>query len=664
MDHQLTVARHAVQVGPDGLSPLQRALIDDPARVRIAEAPTGAGKSYAFQRALRDHRQRILFIVPTRRLAQNLATGLIQDLIHADGWAPTRAEGAVALWSADQTAQLKEQGVTQISGVRLRQLQALTPASDDGEMIIAVPEVVSALLARRRLLPGQAATGVFDLLDAFDHIVFDEFHSIEARGFGLAALFALLATAPRANGLGFGRAKLSFLSATPLDLRPTLVQVGVPTEQISLLREQLQAEGRFVHGDVRLTLAADPSLYDLMLRLLPAISAELAAGRQVVVIYNALASLERDLPALAPHLTAAGIDPGRVLVVNSVRDSIATGLHRDGFATGRRRDPLAYDLILATASVEMGVTFRNANLMLMEPGFEPMNFLQRYGRAARRGADGQVFVRLDAVEQGRKPWLRALGRWVTDQGDRVVTIQDLTQVLSQSVQQAFSSLSPSLPSDTHTFGQLPRQAIECAGLYWNLLLAHSSNQGPRRQHLLDHRPASAKRLYALEQQVRQLAKVPGLDQSVERWLALFHVQGFDLRGIEPKVRVVSDQGEALDYPRLWLQRETEVLERGVQVGDEIHIQGRVEDYWREERDHQAKRLWVCYFPHTAETRRLVWDDTLGKAWCQALEDIDPYALDWDDYPQALQAAKTLVRLTGLVPGHDPELSLDAIIGVF
>ena len=42
-------------------------------------------------------------------------------------------------------------------------------------------------------------------------------------------------------------------------------------------------------------------------------------------------------------------------------------------------------VLIATASVEMGVTFRAANLLFMEPGFEPLNFLQRYGRAARKG---------------------------------------------------------------------------------------------------------------------------------------------------------------------------------------------------------------------------------------------------------------------------------------
>jgi hypothetical protein len=164
----------------------------------------------------------------------------------------------------------------------------------------------------------------------------------------------------------------------------------------------------------------------------------------------------------------------------------------------------------------------------------------------------------------------------------------------------------------------------------------------------------------MEQKVRHLAAELDLETYVKRWLALFRAQGYDLRGIEPKVKVITDEGETLEYPRLWLQRETEVFERGIQIGDAIQIQGRVEDYWRVEKDRQAKRYWVGYFPHTAETRRLIWDAALVKTWCQALEAVDPYAVDWDEYPQALHAAKTLVRLTGLVPGHDPELSLDTL----
>lgn len=651
---ELTIARHCVAQGDDGLSPLQRALLDNAQRIRIAEAPTGAGKSYAFQRALRERGERVLFIVPTRRLAQNLASGLIQDLI-ASGWTEGRAGDVVALWSSDQTADLKAQGIVHINGLRLRQMQALKLGSRDGEMIVAVPEVVSALLVRRRVETGQAGEGVFHLLRYFDHIVFDEFHTIEARGFGLAALFARLVTVKHENGAEFGGAKLSFLSATPLDLLPTLERVGVAADQVAVLREELVDDGRPLHGDVVLSLRDAPSLRELIQEHIEDIRTEIEADRQVVVIYDALVALEKDLPVLARWLTEGGIDPARVLVVNSVRDSIAQGLHQAGFAIGRTGDPLAYDLILATASVEMGVTFRDANLMLMEPGFEPMNFLQRYGRAARRGADGRVIVRLDAARLGRDPWRRSLRDWVQAQAGQRVSIEDLTRVLSQA---AGSASTRAMAAGT--FGQLSGQAAWCAGLYWNLLMDHASNRGHRGEHLFQHRPTTAKGLYRLEREVKRLADDPRLAPHVEPWLKLFRAQAMDLRTIERKVRVVNERGEGFDYPEVWLKRETTVCERFPLIEDEIRIQGSVDDYWRDEPDRNAKRRWMCHFPHTSETCALPFDGHLVDAWCREIENVDHYAIDWDEHPEALEAAKKLVRFTGLVPGHDPDIPVDAL----
>lgn len=654
---ELTIARHCVAKGDDELSPLQRALLDNARRIRIAEAPTGAGKSYAFQRALRDRGQRVLFIVPTRRLAQNLASGLVQDLI-ASGWDERRASDVVALWSSDQTADLKAQGIVHINGLRLRQMQALKLGSRDGEMIVAVPEVVSALLVRRRVETGLAGEGVFDLLASFDHVVFDEFHTIEARGFGLAALFARLVTVEHESGSGYGRAKLSFLSATPLDLLPTLERVGVATDQVAVLREELVDDGRSLHGDVVLSLRDAPSLRELIQEHIEDIRAEIDADRQVVVIYDALAALEKDLPVLARWLPEGGIDPTRVLVVNSVRDSIAQGLHEAGFAIGRKCDPLTYDLILATASVEMGVTFRNANLMLMEPGSEPMNFLQRYGRTARRGADGRVIVRLDSARIGRDPWRRSLREWVQAHAGQRLSIEDLTRVLSQ----AAVSASPRVMA-AGAFGQLSGQAAWCAGLYWNLLMDHASNRGHRGEHLFQHRPSSAKGLYLLERAVKRLADDPSLAPHVEPWLRLFRAQALDLRTIERKVRVINERGEAFDYPEVWLKRETSVFERFPLIEDEIRIQGSVDDYWRDEPDRNAKRRWMCHFPHTSETCALPFDGRLVDAWCREIENVDHYAVDWEEHPEALEAAKKLVRLTGLVPGHDPEIPVDAVSGV-
>jgi len=231
----LTIARHWVAHGEGGLSPLQQALLHEQQPIRIAAAPTGAGKSYAFQRALTDQGARVLFIVPTRRLAQNLAAGLLAALSHEPGWGRERAERRVAVWSSDQTSALKARGIARISGYRLRQMSALDISNSGGEMIIAIPEVVSALLSRRFLDSGLSGHGVFELLTGFDHIVFDEFHTIEPRGFGLAGLLARLVAVPEAQGPGFGSARLSFLSAAPLDLIPVLTRLGVPEQAIAVL---------------------------------------------------------------------------------------------------------------------------------------------------------------------------------------------------------------------------------------------------------------------------------------------------------------------------------------------------------------------------------------------------------------------------------------------
>jgi CRISPR-associated endonuclease/helicase Cas3 len=494
---------------------------------------------------------------------------------------------------------------------------------------------------------------VFDLLDDFDHIVFDEFHTIEERGFGLAALFARLVTVEREDGVfGYGTAKVSFLSATPLDLLPTLERVGIPSEQVATLREELVAEGRPLHGDVALTLEESPSLSELILAHLPEISAELAQDRQVVAIFDSVADLERNLEALVRKLSVGGIALSRVLVINSIRDSVPQGMSDAGLTFGRKQDPLKFDLILATASVEMGVTFRNANLMFMESGMEPMNFLQRYGRAARRGADGRVFLRLDSAKHMRNLWLRQLKAFVEEHNSGRVSIDVLTDALSHAAQ-----LSAASPFATGTFGQLSKRAAWCAGLYWSVLMDHPSYSKHRRTHLFEHRPKTANTLYRLEQELR---KVRQLKEPVERWLKLFRAQAFDLRSIEPKIRVVNEYRQAFEYGRVWLQRETTVFERGVDIGDGIQIRGDLDDYWREKKDIHAKRVWVCHFPHTAEVRPLPMDNGLVAAWCRELENIDNYSFDWDDEPEAFEAAKKLVQLTGLVPGHDPDIPLESV----
>ncbi|MGL4186432.1 MAG: helicase-related protein, partial [Thiotrichaceae bacterium] len=337
-----------------------------------------------------------------------------------------------------------------------------------------VPEVVSQLLLRGHverpqtgLDKGQAGFSVLDVLEYFDHIVFDEFHTIEARGFGLAALFAKLASVTtELNTIGYGRAKVNLLSATPLNIKPSLQALGVPDSEIAEIKEILtdQPHDRALHGDVRLVLENSASMPMVVATYLDAIQQAVAQQQQVVLIYNALADLRRDLPQLIQQFTSVGIAAAQVLVINSIDDSANQHQARTGYQSGRKQDPDQFSVLIATASVEMGITFRAANLMLMESGFAPMNFLQRYGRAARRGADGLVVLRLDQALLERQPWLRALADWVSAHENQSVSIVALSQVLSLEAQQQFQTADST--SSALYFGSLPQQAIYTSGLYW------------------------------------------------------------------------------------------------------------------------------------------------------------------------------------------------------
>ena len=429
---ELTVARHRVGQMPDsGLSPLQQRLVDDPAKIRIAHAPTGAGKSYAFERAMIDKGERILFIVPTRRLCQNLVAGLLEALIKEHGWTEAKAESKIALWNSDERQRLIEAGETRINTRRVQDISDVNDAVEGGEMVIAVPEVVSWVLLRYAPEKGLSDKGVFDILTAFDHIVFDEFHTISPRGFGLAALFAKLVS--EYTG---ARAKVSFLSATPIDIKPVLKRLDISESRIVEIEEKLTPEGRAVHGDVHLLFCRSYGMLSLLYENVDLIRKEREKGRQVVVIYDKLSDLQRDRPELEKICQKAGIESKKGLVIDSIDDSRSGRDDSGYFASGRQQNPELFEILIATASVEMGVTFR-ADLLFIEPGFEAMNFLQRYGRAARGDHDGIVFVRYDDMIFNKNKWFRRLVKWAQGHHGQLIQINDMADVLCEKTKKRF-----------------------------------------------------------------------------------------------------------------------------------------------------------------------------------------------------------------------------------
>lgn len=674
----VVIARHSVAQRPeDGLSPLQYRLLTENRRIRIVDAPTGAGKSYAFQKAMLNEK-RILFIVPTRRLAQNLAAGLVNDLIKSEGWSEKLAERKVKIFSSDQTQVYKEQGIRQISGYYLRQLESLDETRDDGEMIVAIPEMISNLLHREYLNKGNAGDGAFNLLTHFDHIVFDEFHTIEAQGFGLAALLAKLVSVAVAEDIqGFGRAKVSFLSATPLNILPTLERLGINPEQVEVLEEVLvdDEKGRSLHGDVKLSLQQQETMPAFLHQHIALIQAEVQARRQVVIIYNALHDLRRDLPQLHQQFHEAGIDTRRVLVINSIDDSGGNRKSRYGFSSGRRQNPDDFNILIATASVEMGVTFRAANVMFMEPGFAPMNFLQRYGRAARRGENGQVFVRLDKVLCERLPWLRELRDWVAARQGQRVNVLDFNRVLSQSARDKFDAdqvSSAAGAAGATYFGSLSHYANYASGLYWQRLIQNASNRGFRAGHLREHQPKSSAHVYKLLQAFQPMLDDEDYARPARRWYQWFMQRALMLRDIGARVTVREGDGFTLQVDRVWLARETSVFDvitlQTDQYGHEyLQLEGELDDYLLpEDEKNRVSRMMTVYFPHKMAPAELKADAGLVRNWLDILEDTR-HCRDaeeaWEDHPGAMQAVSTLVRSSGCVAGHDVDIAADAVHGL-
>lgn len=649
---EITIVRHCVGSDPEtGLSPLQKDLLERPEKIRIAEAPTGAGKSYAFMRALLND-ERVLFIVPTRRLAQNLLAGLADSLKNV-GWTDTAVTQKLALWNSDETRRLKDAGETNIGARRVREIFNLDDAIDGGEMVIAVPEVVSAVLLRKRPQKGQADTGVFDILSNFEHIVFDEFHTISHRGFGLAGLFAKLAAEYPAS-----RAKVTFLSATPLDIDPVLQRLGIPEAETATLHEILVPEGRTVHGDVRLTLRSCPHMPTLIREHLNEIQREIERGRQVVIIYNALADLQRNVGELKQIFLEAGVERGRALVIDSIDDS-RTHAETDGFfAVGRRQDPEQFDILIATASVEMGVTF-NADLLIMETGFEPMNFLQRYGRAARGDRQGHVIVRYDDTVLKSQVWFRGFRKWVEKNDGKQVGIADLTDALTRIYQKRFADCPPNM--ERH-FGRLPNRAAYSSGLYWNVLMDHFSNRGHRWKHLKALQPGPAKTIYGMLGKIREMESDRIFGASARDWCLRFEQEARTLRDIGRGVRVVENGSGASFYaPEIWLRRNTDILDRYPFVvaddgEEEVRINGTLQGHLLEKRRFVPAERNVR-FPHTAYTRTLPDNILIVDAWCREFKkNVGPEAMAWECYPEAMAAAEKLVRLTGLVVSDDTELA--------
>ena len=544
---------------------MQERLLRSNRFVRLVSAPTGSGKSYAFMRAVLEEEAQVLFIVPTKRLLQNLFEDA-REQAHAHlrgrGWGSVQSSAwigeRITEWSGNQTSEGRES----FAATRVRQMLAGAGHSG-GQVIFAIPEVVVRLISGVRI-SGASAINPFFYVRRFDHIVFDEFHTIDDRSFGLASLMSLLAVTER-------QGRVSLLSATPIDVTGILDRAGVGLDDIDRISEEIvdgHPQGhRPIHGNVSISLHPG-SLPDLIEMNIEAVRASIGDGRTVIVIYDSLRCLQRDEPKIRAILRESGIGDERVLAINSIDDSRrAPGEPRRG---RRYEDPRGYDVLVCTSTVEVGVTFRST-LMFMEPGFGLASFVQRAGRVSRGAEDGRIIVSLPERRRMRHAWTRRIASVIEQH--RELTVQGFSGRVLRDVRRRLEPVQeetdPTAPDAAVSYYRRP----SWRGAFWAALFIAAvrrqkmSIQREARDRLHRLSPGTVK---FVEARIGEILSIDTVNHNLRRrsqphrrWVDALLASALTYRDIGATVRVVDPNGESHVVSESFLRRATDILSRHI-----------------------------------------------------------------------------------------------------
>lgn len=590
----MKIQAHSVPILESGLSAMQERLLRSEKFVRLVSAPTGSGKSYAFMRAVLDEGAHVLFIVPTKRLLQNLIEDTRKqawDHLHRRGWGDARigawVDAQIIEWSGNQA----NDGGERLDVARVRQFLSGGVLSD-GSIFFAIPEVVISLVSGIRVT-GASVVNPFLYLRRFDHIVFDEFHTIDDRSFGLACLFSLLAVTER-------QGKVSLLSATPVDVTQVLGQIGVAPEDIEKIGEEVVGGHppgyRPIHGNVTVSLR-ECSLPESVRLSLDEVRQSVASGRTVIIIYDSLRRLKQEEPTIRAALREIGVPDHRILAINSIDDSERKlGEPRRGY---RYSDPRDYDVLLCTSSVEVGVTF-HSTLMFMEPGHDLASFMQRVGRVSRGKDDGQVIVSLSERHRNRLAWTRRVAGII--EGHDELDVQAFTAQILRDVRsrleptrkesEAAAAVNaaafpvPATDSDIPFYRRTWWRGVHWAALF--IVAVQRTKMTVQHQANARLRKISPGVVRSIEAKIRDIESVevvnvnqPRHSQPHKRWVHALLTSALTYRDIGATIAVVDPDGTRRWAAESFLHRSTDILSRHI-VSEEdgervLHLMSRTLD---------------------------------------------------------------------------------------
>ena len=374
-----TIKAHGVGVESNGLSPMQNQLLSDPKPIRIGGAPTGAGKTYAFQRAVLDATEPtwVLFVVPTQALAKDILQSAEEQSIFA------------VVWDGNQSKTIRESG-RNVWEERKKQVEEL---SERGGFLISTPESLGQLLSGRPQLQ-RVESPLLWLLQA-KHWVFDEAHTISERGFGFMYFWVSWIAYLYTSGYENHIPKITLLSATHSNLWKAWFKDGddspLSTSLVSFIDETILPPEvpnvRMLHGDVHIELD-NRSVTDLF--LLHGLS-QLERGQRVLVIYDSLYALFQNQSKILEAIQGIGMQTSEVYVVDGQDKQTLTTQDFAGFDSGLTPSK-QHRLIIGTSAIEMGVNYPGVTCAFLDPGIDKAALLQRIGRVSRGDYTGDIWI--------------------------------------------------------------------------------------------------------------------------------------------------------------------------------------------------------------------------------------------------------------------------------
>ena len=428
-------------------------------------------------------------------------------------------------------------------------------------MIFAIPEVVVRMLSGI-CVTGGSAVNPFRYLRDFDHVVFDEFHTIDDQAFGLACLFSALAVGER-------RAKVSLLSATPIDVTGIFERMGVGPDDIESIAEEI-VDGhpqvhRPIHGDVTVSLR-EGSIPESMATESDAIQASIGGKHTAIAIYDSLQRVKQNEPKVRALLHRAGVSREKILAINSIDDSERRPDEpRRG---GTHRDPRDYDVLLCTSSVEIGVTFRS-NLAFIEPGHGLANFVQRIGRVSRGRDDGQVFVSLPESKRSRSEWTRRIAKFIENSNE--ISIENFTAEILRDVRRRFEPGSRESGTDPESEVGTIRffRHVSWRGAFWAALfviaVCHRKMQVQKGARDRLRTMLSVPAVRFVEAKIREIESVdrvndylPRQAQPHKRWVRALLDRALTYQDIGATVEVVDPDGVRHTVSESFLRRTTNI----------------------------------------------------------------------------------------------------------